>query len=121
VVFTSEYPLQELLEVTEQTLLVVPHFNNVVSSLQEVGFICDWLPTLCLVANDYAEVMNTRLSHTGVLFGNPKAVVEYLGSCDKPKSLIGDVFKRMTASIELQALSHGSGSSTVAKRVGSFP
>jgi hypothetical protein len=104
---------KELLEVTEQTLLVVSHFNNVVSSLQEVGFISDWPPTLCLVANDYVEVMNIKLSHTSVLFDNLKAVVEYLGSCDKPKSLIGDVFKRMTASIELQALSHGCGSSTL--------
>jgi hypothetical protein len=70
--------------------------------------------------NDYVEVMNIRLSYTGVLFDNLKAVVGYLGSCDKPKSFIGDVFKRMTASIELQALSHCGGSSTVAKRVGSF-
>jgi len=44
---------KELLEVTEQTLLAVSHFNNVVSSLQEEGFICDWPPTLCLAANDY--------------------------------------------------------------------
>jgi hypothetical protein len=109
-----------LLEVAEQTLLAVSHFNNVVSSLQGVGFICDWLPTLCLVANDYVEVMDISLSHTGVLFDNLKAVVECLGSCDKPKSLIGDVFKRMTASIVLQALSHAGGSSTVAQRVGSF-
>jgi hypothetical protein len=86
-----------LLEVVEQTLLAVSHFNNVVSSLQGVGFICDWLPTLCLVANDYVEVMGISLSHTGVLFDNLKAVVECLGSCNKPISLIGDFFKRMTA------------------------